>query len=146
MITYQPALTHSEESQEDHVVRSFPSDGFHANEGKHQDNGEGHGSVENSRVCRGESFHWWDEEEPNEGHGDDKLYGEDRVHLQNTYMMGKLWNRRICSLQPPLTFLIKLSLMALSEKLLPIPPYPLSSAPWLWESDMNISSRKKYFK
>ena len=85
MITYQPALTHSEESQEDHVVRSFPSDGFHANEGKHQDNGEGHGSVENSRVCRGESFHWWDEEEPNEGHGDDKLYGEDRVHLQNTY-------------------------------------------------------------
>ena len=35
-----------------------------------------------------------------------------------------------------ITFLMKLSLIALSEKLLPIPPYPPSSPPW--ESDLNI--------
>ena len=43
----------------------------------------------------------------------------------------------------PPTFLTKLSLMALSEKLLPIPPYPLSSPPCEWESDLNILSRNK---
>ena len=45
-----------------------------------------------------------------------------------------------------ITFLMKLSLIALSEKLLPIPPYALSSPPWLSESDLNILSKKGWIQ
>lgn len=38
-----------------------------------------------------------------------------------------------CTVRMEYTFLMKLSLMALSEKLLPIPPYPPSSPPWKGE-------------
>ena len=99
-------------------MRTCPPDGGDADQGKHHDDGEGQGNPEQGGVLLGELGHRWDEEESDEAHRDNKLHGEDRVHLQ---MWSLLLNIRIVRMAP-LTFLMKLSLMALSEKLLPIPP------------------------
>ena len=61
---------------------TFPPDGGDADQGKHHDDGEGHGNPEQGRVLLGELGHRWDEEESNEAHCDNKLHSEDRVHLQ----------------------------------------------------------------
>ena len=119
-------------------MRTFPPDGGDADQGKHHDDGEGEGDPEQGRVLLGECRHRWDEEEPDEAHCDNKLHSEDRVHLQ----IGDE-NKILLLNMAPLTFLMKLSLMALSEKLLPIPPYPPSSPPCVGESDLNILSRKQ---
>jgi len=62
-------------------VRTFPPDGLDADQGKHHDDGEDQGNPEQGGVLLGELGHRWDEEESDEAHRDNKLHGEDRVHL-----------------------------------------------------------------
>ena len=64
---------------------SLPSDGGHAHQGDHEDEGEGHGHIEQRRGLPGELGHTWDEEEPNEAHSDGELDSEDGVHLRNGF-------------------------------------------------------------
>ena len=56
-LTYQPALAQGEEPEEDQVVGALSPDGGDADEGNDQDEGGGHGDVEQGRVFVGEGGH-----------------------------------------------------------------------------------------